>query len=143
VAATAANESASDSLINQSTLLSKKKTFKIHFAFDSYAINEDQELLTEIAKLIKDEEIDKVDLIGHTCSVGDEAYNKYLAEQRAKAVKQWMKEYGLRAEHVEIIADGEANPIADNSKLEERALNRRVEIMLSFHQRNTLNTVSN
>jgi outer membrane protein OmpA-like peptidoglycan-associated protein len=143
VVAAAANESASDSLINQSILLSKKKTFKIHFAFDSYTINEDQELLTEIAKLIKDKEIDKVDLIGYTCSIGDEAYNKYLAEQRAKAVKQWMKEHGLRAEHVEIIAEGEANPIADNDKIEKRALNRRVELTLSFHHKSALKAASN
>ncbi|MBF7730768.1 OmpA family protein [Pseudomonas sp. N040] len=65
---------------------------------------------------------------GHTDSVGSDAYNQQLSQRRADAVRQVMvDQYGVAAERVSAVGEGESQPVADNATAEGRALNRRVE----------------
>jgi OOP family OmpA-OmpF porin len=74
----------------------------------------------------------KIEVDGHTDSVGPEAYNMKLSETRAAAVKDYLlKEAGVDSSTVAAIGFGEARPVADNKTAAGRAQNRRVEILVS------------
>lgn len=64
---------------------------------------------------------------GHTDSVGTDAYNKDLSERRANSVREALIAEGVESSRVNAAGHGEANPIADNSTADGRAMNRRVE----------------
>ncbi|MGJ9420801.1 OmpA family protein [Massilia sp. CMS3.1] len=66
--------------------------------------------------------------IGHTDSVGSNAYNEKLSLRRADAVKAYLVSKGLDQARLYTEGKGEAQPIADNATAEGRAKNRRVTI---------------
>ncbi|NOE32248.1 DUF1214 domain-containing protein [Ruegeria sp. HKCCD7318] len=71
-------------------------------------------------------------IVGHTDSVGDFAYNIYLAERRAAAVRNALmgEPYNVAAERLVAMGAGPIAPVASNLSEEGRALNRRVEFVL-------------
>ena len=70
----------------------------------------------------------KVEIIGHTDSIGSSDYNQVLSERRAASVKAYLVERGVPAERVSVAGYGESRPRATNDTIEGRRLNRRVEI---------------
>lgn len=69
-------------------------------------------------------------VIGHTDSVGTDAYNQRLSERRALAVHDYLLGQGVIAERVNSVGRGEREPRASNATEEGRRLNRRVEILI-------------
>jgi len=69
-----------------------------------------------------------VEVVGHTDSIGSDAVNQRLSEQRAAAVGNYLIAQGVQRARFEIHGVGKQYPIADNSTEAGRALNRRVEI---------------
>lgn len=71
-------------------------------------------------------------LVGHTDTIGDEAFNQRLSEARARAVRDWLVEsLQIDARNIVVEGRGEREPLPDvnpNGTPEEQALNRRVEI---------------
>lgn len=67
---------------------------------------------------------------GHTDSVGGEANNQRLSEERAETVRTLLVQAGLDPGRVIAIGFGEGRPIATNATAAGRALNRRVEIVV-------------
>ncbi|WP_157267704.1 outer membrane protein OmpA [Azohydromonas aeria] len=66
--------------------------------------------------------------VGHTDSVGTDAYNQRLSVRRAEAVKAYLVSKGIEKNRVYTEGKGEKQPVADNRSAEGRAKNRRVEI---------------
>jgi OOP family OmpA-OmpF porin len=68
----------------------------------------------------------KVELQGHTDSVGTAAYNLKLSQRRADAVREYLVSRGVGAEQLSARGYGEGQPVADNGTADGRAQNRRV-----------------
>jgi outer membrane protein OmpA-like peptidoglycan-associated protein len=70
----------------------------------------------------------RVEVSGHTDSVGSDKYNQRLSERRADAVKRYLVQQGIEASRIDARGYGESRPVADNSTASGRAQNRRAEI---------------
>jgi len=69
-----------------------------------------------------------IDIVGHTDSVGTEAYNQALGQRRANSAQRYLVERGVNPALVTTSSRGELQPIASNATPEGRAMNRRVDI---------------
>jgi outer membrane protein OmpA-like peptidoglycan-associated protein len=100
-----------------------------NFAFDSAELTpETRALLDEQAAVLERESDVKVEIAGHTDSIGSEEYNQDLSEQRAKAVEEYLISKGISSDRLKAVGYGQSNPIATNWTKEGRAANRRVEL---------------
>ncbi len=103
--------------------------YGIHFDFDKADLKMGSEkALTEIIKLMKANPDLRVEIQGHTDSVGDRSYNQRLSERRAETVKAYLALYGIDLGRMTVRGFGPNQPVADNDTEEGRALNRRVEL---------------
>ncbi|EIJ34640.1 OmpA family protein [Thiothrix nivea] len=72
-----------------------------------------------------------ISVVGHTDSVGSDAYNQTLSEKRAASVANYLVSKGVPAAAIQASGRGESQPIADNSTKAGRAANRRVDVTAS------------
>ncbi len=72
----------------------------------------------------------RVQVFGHTDSMGRELYNLQLSIRRAEAVSEFLRSRGVALARLTADGRGEAEPIADNATEAGRARNRRVEIIV-------------
>jgi outer membrane protein OmpA-like peptidoglycan-associated protein len=73
----------------------------------------------------------KLEVEGHTDSVGSDAYNQGLSERRAASVKDFLSSNGVKVDSITSQGFGESQPVADNNTAAGRQQNRRVEIVVS------------
>lgn len=71
-----------------------------------------------------------VQIVGHTDSDGEAAFNQQLSERRANAVADVLLNNGIPFGRIQTFGRGESQPIATNLTPEGKALNRRVEIVI-------------
>ena len=67
---------------------------------------------------------------GHTDSIGSEAFNQKLSEERASKVVGYLTNNGVDSERLKSVGFGETTPIKSNTTAAGRATNRRVEVKL-------------
>jgi len=72
-----------------------------------------------------------IEVVGHTDSSGDAAYNQSLSERRAASVRSVLINSGVSAGRVRAFGMGENQPVASNSSPAGRQANRRVEIYIT------------
>ena len=84
--------------------------------------------LDDLVGKIKDINLEVIIAVGHTDSVGGDAYNQKLSVRRSEAVKAYLVSKGIEKNRVYTEGKGEKQPVADNKTAEGRAKNRRVEI---------------
>jgi outer membrane protein OmpA-like peptidoglycan-associated protein len=73
----------------------------------------------------------KVQVEGHTDSVGSDDFNQRLSEQRAESVRQYLVDQQVPAAAVTAFGFGKTRPVASNDTAEGRQANRRVELVVS------------
>ena len=88
-------------------------------------------LLNEVAQAMADNPKIKVEIGGHTDSVGDDNFNLKLSQSRAESVRLYLVKRGIDAMRMVPKGYGENVPIADNRTAEGRAQNRRVEFLIT------------
>jgi OOP family OmpA-OmpF porin len=99
------------------------------FDFDKAVIKPDSRAkLDDLAAKVKGVALEVVIAIGHTDSIGGDAYNQRLSVRRAEAVKAYLVSKGIEPNRIYTEGKGKKQPIADNRTAEGRAKNRRVEI---------------
>jgi OOP family OmpA-OmpF porin len=99
------------------------------FDFDKSVLKpEGKAKLDDLAGKVKGINLEVIIAVGHTDSVGTDAYNQKLSVQRSEAVKAYLVSRGIEKSRVYTEGKGEKQPVADNKTAEGRAKNRRVEI---------------
>ena len=99
------------------------------FDFDKAVLKpEGKAKLDDLADKVKGLNLEVIIAVGHTDSVGSDAYNQKLSIRRSEAVKSYLTGKGIDAARVYTEGKGEKQPVADNKTSEGRAKNRRVEI---------------
>jgi outer membrane protein OmpA-like peptidoglycan-associated protein len=73
----------------------------------------------------------KIEVEGHTDSVGGEEYNQHLSEQRAATVRDYLVQSGISMNSVSAVGFGFTRPVASNDTAAGRQQNRRVELVVS------------
>ena len=87
--------------------------------------------IDRLAQALKDNPNTKVQIEGHTDSVGGEDYNLALSERRADAVAGALRMRGVPSDRYEAKGLGKDFPVASNDTDAGRQQNRRVEIIFS------------
>ncbi len=118
--------------IYQKLVEHKKITLKgIHFDSGKASIRPDSyPILDEAVQLLKANPDVKVEIAGHTDSVGRASYNLRLSEARANAVRDYLIQHGIEASRLFARGYGETMPIAPNTTRAGRAKNRRIEFIV-------------
>ena len=73
----------------------------------------------------------KLDVEGHTDSVGGDDYNQQLSEHRGESVRDYLTQQGMAAASVTTKGFGKTQPVASNDTPQGRQQNRRVELVIS------------
>jgi outer membrane protein OmpA-like peptidoglycan-associated protein len=73
----------------------------------------------------------KLEIEGHTDSIGGDEYNQRLSEKRAASVRDYLANSGVSINNTVARGLGKSEPVADNKTAAGRKLNRRVEMIVS------------
>jgi len=84
----------------------------------------------------------RLEIEGHTDSVGGDEYNQRLSEQRAGGVRDYLVQQGISMNNVSARGFGKTQPVASNDTAAGRQQNRRVELVVSGEQIGTSSSSS-
>ncbi|TCN63024.1 OmpA family protein [Acetobacteroides hydrogenigenes] len=102
----------------------------VQFRFNSKQPQaETKQKIGELVQMISEAQVEIV-VVGHACNIGSTQVNYKIGLERANRVKQYLVEQGLAPEKIEVQSMGEKNPKFPNNTPENRAKNRRVEIII-------------
>ena len=87
--------------------------------------------LDDLVSKLSDMNLEVIIAVGHTDSIGTDAYNQKLSIRRAEAVKAYLKGKGVSDQRVATTGLGKAHPVASNDTPDGRQQNRRVELVLT------------
>jgi outer membrane protein OmpA-like peptidoglycan-associated protein len=103
----------------------------VTFDTNSYAIKPSfAPVLAQVAQTLQQNPEVVAQVVGHTDSTGQPAYNQTLSVNRAQSVVNYLMQQGVAGQRLSAEGRGDTQPIADNGTEAGRAANRRVEIYL-------------
>lgn len=103
-----------------------------YFDFDKSNLKaEGKKSLDGLVAEMKIDQVEEITVVGHTDSIGTDAYNQKLSERRAKTVADYLVSKGVPASKIKASGKGESQPVADNKTKAGRAKNRRVDVTVS------------
>ncbi len=104
----------------------------VYFEFDKADIRPDSfAILDQVAGvLLTHPDILRIEVQGHTDSVGDDPYNLDLSQRRVESVERYLIDKGVAEARMAPIGFGESKPIDTNDTDAGRAANRRVEFKI-------------
>ena len=106
----------------------------LYFDFDSESHKTDEAFkhyITTVIAYLEANPEKKLNITGHTDSVGEKADNEWIGMQRARNAMKYMIKQGIPEERIRVLSRGETEPIASNTTKEGRMQNRRVEITIN------------
>ena len=119
----ATRDSARGLIANMSDVLFKSGSFEL--------LPGARERLAKVSGIVLAYPTLKLQVEGHTDSIGSDDYNQQLSEARAEAVRDYLVQQGISADQITARGLGKTQPIASNDTPEGRQQNRRVELVLS------------
>ena len=112
-----------------------------NFAFDSANLTDKaQGQLSGFANSVKASNVSpsSITVVGHTDSIGSEAYNQKLSVDRANSVASYLASQGMNRGMMQVSGRGETQPAASNKTKAGRAANRRVDIRVTGQRKITV-----
>jgi outer membrane protein OmpA-like peptidoglycan-associated protein len=104
---------------------------RLLFDFNNAELKQSHEAeLVRLANQLNKYDLNKLKIVGHTDNVGDAAYNQKLSEERAQSVANLFLARGFNKENIYVIGRGSTQPYVPNTTNENRAINRRVAIVV-------------
>jgi outer membrane protein OmpA-like peptidoglycan-associated protein len=104
----------------------------VQFATGAATLNESaRENLSKFSGIVASYPTMRFNIEGHTDSTGSVATNNALSLQRAMSVRDYLIGRGVSPASIDVAGMGSSTPIGDNTTVDARARNRRVEIVLS------------
>jgi len=102
------------------------------FDFNKYTLKPGaREKLAKVAGILLAYPGLKIQVEGHTDSIGTDEYNQKLSEQRAEAVRTYLTSQSVPGETMTAIGLGKSGPVATNDTAAGRQQNRRVDMVVS------------
>ena len=99
------------------------------FDFDKSVLKpEGKAKLDDLTSKLQGINLEVIIAVGHTDSVGTDAYNQKLSMRRSESVKAYLQTKGIEANRIYTEGKGESQPVESNKTAAGRAKNRRVEI---------------
>jgi peptidoglycan-associated lipoprotein len=100
----------------------------VHFDYDSYAIREDsRRALDAKVPVLRAHPNVRIRIVGHTDERGSTEYNLALGMRRAQAVQEYLGNFGISPNRLEVESFGEERPLDPSSDEAAWARNRRAE----------------
>jgi outer membrane protein OmpA-like peptidoglycan-associated protein len=90
-----------------------------------------REKLAKVSGIVSGHPGLRLDVEGHTDSVGGDEYNQHLSEQRGGSVRDYLIQQGMAGSSVTTKGFGKTQPVASNDTAAGRQQNRRVELVIS------------
>ncbi len=104
---------------------------RLLFAFNEPDIQLQHKIeLNRLSTQLQHYKLQKLKVVGHTDSIGNPAYNLQLSEKRAQSVSDVFIENGFKPSNIKTVGRGSSQPLIDNETEENRASNRRVNIII-------------
>jgi outer membrane protein OmpA-like peptidoglycan-associated protein len=102
------------------------------FDFDRYTLRPGaREKLAKVAGVVLAYPDLRLEVEGHTDSMGSDDYNQRLSDRRAESVRAFLVEQGIETGSIVSRGFGEVRPVVTNDTAEGRQQNRRVELVVS------------
>ncbi|MBF7728761.1 OmpA family protein [Pseudomonas sp. N040] len=106
-------------------------SYELYFVSGEVQLTADSRLtLQRLQADLQARAVPEITAIGHTDSVGDDAYNDALSLQRAEAMRNLLVAEGVSDQHFSVVGVGEREPLVPSADGVAEAKNRRVEINL-------------
>jgi len=103
----------------------------VNFGYDSDVLtDESRALLDHVAPILMKHPNLTHEVSGHTDTQGNAAYNVWLSQKRAAAVRDYLIARGVKPNQLIAVGYGGKQPIADNNTWDGLVKNRRVELRL-------------
>jgi peptidoglycan-associated lipoprotein len=103
----------------------------VFFAYDSFSITEEgRQALSRNAEWMKSKPAAQLKIEGHCDERGTSAYNLVLGEKRAKAVRNYLVELGVAANHLSVVSYGKERPFCKEHAEPCYAQNRRGHVVV-------------
>lgn len=121
--------------VSHEPFIIEKLTLRFNFEFNSSELDDaSKAYLNDLTAALKENLLMKVRLTGHTDNIGSPSFNQRLSVYRATVVQWYLIGRGIDPSRIEAEGRGLTEPLNDNKTEEERALNRRVELVIYYQQ---------
>ncbi len=108
----------------------------VYFETNKYNISANSKLaLDKLQKIFAEYPETNILIEGHTDNVGTDTYNMGLSERRANAVGNYLKSAGVASSRLITKWYGESQPKVENTNDANRALNRRVQFVITANEK--------
>lgn len=104
---------------------------RLLFDFNKAEIKpEHQQEIIRLATQLNKYDLQKLKIVGHTDDIGNPEYNQKLSEERAQSVSNIFITQGFKQTNLTVVGRGSHQPFVPNTSDENRASNRRVNVII-------------
>lgn len=108
----------------------------VFFDTDKFDLRQESDLeLKRLIQIMNENVTLKISIEGHTDNDGTEDHNQQLSLNRANAVKKYLVSQGIAMDRIETTGFGSLKPIKENTSVDNKQKNRRVEIRFKRNER--------